>query len=177
MSQQECVEWIRLVDDYGQAAAALGKGAEGARIGSQAAWEALEKHLREHQCQGLFPVRLASGQLNPVLEKAVAASIDVILVADDDDRRFVELNQAGVDLFGLPRHEIVGRRIDEFFSEAHGRTVPEAWASFMSEGVQRGICELISGGPPRRFEYRAKAHFVPGLHVSVLWDAPLLVEK
>jgi len=163
VDRQECVEWIRLVDNYGQEAAGLTK---------RAAWEALEQHLREHQCQGLFPARLASGPPDHVLEKAVAASIDVILVADDD-RRFVELNQAGVDLFGLPRNEIVGRRIDEFFSEAHGQTVPEAWASFISEGVQRGICELISESPPRRFEYRAKANFVPGLHVSVLWDARL----
>jgi len=160
VNQQECVEWIRLVDDYGQAAPGPIK---------HIAWEALEKHLREHQCQGLFPAPT-------VLEKAVAASIDVILIADDE-RRFVELNQAGVDLFGLTRDEIVGRRVDEFFSVAHYQTIPEAWDSFMSDGVQRGICELISVSPPRRLEYRAKASFAPGLHVSVLWDAPLLGQE
>jgi PAS domain-containing protein len=175
MDQKECLEWIRLVDDYGQAAAALTKGIDGARERSRIAWEALEQHMREHQCQGLFPAR-RSQPFEDVLERATAASIGVILVADDE-RRFVELNQAGVDLFGVPRNEIVGRRIGDFFSEAGGRTVPEARASFISEGVQRGICELRAGGPPRRFEYRARANFVPGLHVSVLWDAPPQLQK
>lgn len=167
MDRQECLEWIRLVDDYGQAAAGLNK---------RSAWDALERHMREHQCQGLFPARSGSQEPDHVLEKAVAASIDVILVADDD-RRFVELNQAAVDLLGLPRNQIVGRRIEEFFREARAQTVPEAWASFISDGVQRGTCELISGNKRLRFEYRAKANFVPGLHVSVLWQAAPQTEK
>ena len=99
----------------------------------------------------------------------MSASLDIILVADDE-RRFVEINQAAVDMLGLPRSEVLGRRVDEFFAEASGVAIPEAWASFVAAGVQSGICELK--GKRRLFVYRAKANFVPGLHVSVLQDAP-----
>jgi hypothetical protein len=49
-----------------------------------------------------------------------------------------------------------------------GKAVPTAWSVFVVEGEQVGLCELISAGQPRKFEYRAKAHFKAGFHVSVL---------
>ena len=102
-----------------------------------------------------------------VLESAAEAAPDVILVADDE-RRFVDVNRAAEDLFGLPREQILGRRIDEFFSEAQGKPVSTAWEAFLSEGEQRGLCELSHGERRRVFEYRARAQFGTGLHVSVL---------
>lgn len=179
MDRTECGEWIRLVDEYGRAAAAVSRQLQslaGARIEAQRAWDALERHMREHRCQELFPDR-PSVESHPPLDRppdhrgilgsAAAATLDLILVVDDQ-RRFVEVNQAAVDVFGLPRGEIVGRRIDEFFSEARGEAVPDAWARFVADGIQTGVCELIRNR--RRFDYRARANFVPGLHVSVLRD-------
>jgi PAS domain-containing protein len=105
-----------------------------------------------------------------VLEAAADSAMDLILIADDE-RRFVDLNRAASDVLAHPREEIIGRRIEEFFSEAQGELVPAAWSTFVVEGEQRGICELKST-PRKRFEYRAKAHFRRGLHLSILREIP-----
>src|SRR4051812_42613664 len=96
--------------------------------------------------------------------------MDLILIADDE-RRFVDLNRAASDVLGHPREEIIGRRIEDYFSEAQGKPVPTAWNTFVIEGEQRGICELKST-PQKTFEYRAKAHFRRGLHLSILRQIP-----
>ena len=110
--------------------------------------------------------RFSGRKRERVLEAAADAAQDLILVADDE-RRFVDLNQAAAEVLGLRRDEVLGRRIDEFFSEAQVKPVPTAWSIFVVEGEQRGLCELRSG-TPRTFEYRAKAHFRRGLHLSIL---------
>lgn len=102
-----------------------------------------------------------------LLEAAADAASDIVLIADDQ-RRFVDLNRAAADVLGLPREKIIGRRIEDFLSEAQGKAVPAAWSAFMVEGEQAGFCELRSAGAVRNFEYRAKAHFQTGFHVSVL---------
>ena len=106
-----------------------------------------------------------------LIESAADAALDIILVADDE-RRFVDLNRAAADALGLPREELIGRRIEEFFSEAKGKPVPTAWDDFVVEGEQWGMCELRSESRPRTFEYRAKANFRRGLHLSVLRELP-----
>jgi PAS domain S-box-containing protein len=102
-----------------------------------------------------------------LLEAAADAALDIVLIADDQ-RRFVDLNRAAAEVLGLPREKIIGRRIEDFFSEAQGKAVPAAWSAFMVEGEQAGFCQLRSAGAARNFEYRAKAHFKTGFHVSVL---------
>lgn len=101
-----------------------------------------------------------------VLEAAADAAMDLILIVDDE-RRFVDLNRAASDILGHPREAVIGRRIEDFFSEAQGEPVPVAWSTFVVEGEQRGVCELKSW-PRKSFEYRAKAHFRRGLHLSIL---------
>src|SRR5208282_1041755 len=137
--------------------------AEAARAASQTAWEALETHIAAHGCiEPVWREADSPQTVRPehVLEKAAMAAPDIILVADDE-RRYVDVNEAAAKVLGLPRDEIVGRRIDEFFSEAQGEQIPAAWQSFVGDGEQFGICELIAPGPPRRFAYRARANFAP----------------
>jgi hypothetical protein len=43
--------------------------------------------------------------------------------------------------------EIVGRQIDEFFSEARGEPIPTARENFVSEGLQGGIGCPTDPGP------------------------------
>jgi len=188
VSSEECAERLRLVDEYGRSISdycvrvgALKQSpdqrsdedcrtAETFLALSQRAWDALEQHIAEHQCLDLH---WSSGDativdaFSPILAKAAAAALDVILVVDNE-RRFVDVNEAAAGILGLPRSEVLGRRVDDFFSEARGEGIPTAWERFVSEGVQFGICELKAPGPRRRFEYRAKANFAPGLHLSVL---------
>jgi PAS domain-containing protein len=187
LSPQDCNQQISLVDEYSRCITAYAvlrdaferqtdehkeqdwRTVEAAWAESQKAWEALEHHIVDHQCLDLgWPSRdAAEAGVSEVLGEAAAAALDVILVADDD-RCFVDVNEAAADILGLPRNLIIGRRIDDFFSEALGEPIPAAWKLFVSEGMQCGICELKAPRWPRRFEYRAKANFAAGLHLSVL---------
>ena len=104
-----------------------------------------------------------------ILLEAAKAAIDIIIVADDD-RRVVDVNRAASIALGLPHDEIVGRTIDEFFEEANNQSIPLAWAEFLAQGQQCATCRLRNSGQPV-FEYRARANFVPGLHLAVLRPA------
>jgi PAS domain-containing protein len=112
---------------------------------------------------------LAAGNVSDtpgrILMEAADAAADIILVADDD-RKYVDLNQAAAKALGLPKRDIIGRSIDDFFSEAKEEMIPSAWRAFIADGEQTGLCRLRH--QDRLFEYRARANFVPGLHVSVL---------
>jgi|SRR5271165_4294424 len=185
--QEDCAERIGLVDEYSRRVTAYSvriqalkkagltrTGAERLSTGellrsAQQAWDAIEQHLAAHRCLELHwpktPDRVAAP--GNILEKAALAAIDIILIANND-RRYVDVNDAAAELLGLPRDQIVGRQIDEFFSEARGEPIPAAWENFVSDGVQAGICELRGSARGRKFDYRAKANFAPGLHLSVL---------
>jgi PAS domain-containing protein len=152
VDREECSERIRLVDEYSRSitdfnnlleflkkpsrdlSEEVWKAAEKARAESQIAWDVLSTHIAEHKCIDV-PDRapdLHQGSGSPsVLEKAALAAVDVILVADDD-RRYVAVNQAAADAFGLRRSEVVGRRIYEFFAAAGGGTIHEAWNRFVA---------------------------------------------
>ena len=187
MNREECSERIRLVDEYSRLITEFNnlleslnnpaherkervwRAAAGARADSQIAWESLEKHIAQHKCidnSQQDPDAYSAVGSDGVLEKAAMAAIDIILVADDD-RQFVEVNEAAADAFGLSRSEIIGRRIDEFFATAGGKRIPAAWNDFIAAGAQSGICEMNAPGR-RKFEYQARANFAPGLHLSVL---------
>ena len=101
-----------------------------------------------------------------VLLEAADAAADIILVANDE-RKYVDVSQAATKALGLPRREIIGHSIDDFFSEAKHQPVPSAWRAFVHEGEQAGLCRLRDRDDVV-FEYHARANFVPGLHVSVL---------
>lgn len=188
MNREECSERIHLTDEYCRLVTelntlldslrvpsrernqALWSAAERARMLSQKAWEALEEHIKDHCCidlQSARPDPLDVSGFPYILAMAALAAVDVILVANDN-REYIDVNDAAAAVLGLPRSEIVGRRVDEFFSEIQGKAITEVWAGFIADGVQRGICELNTGGKRRRFEYLAKANFAPGLHLSVL---------
>jgi len=187
---RECPERMRLTEEYsrlvthysvlieaikrpsGERKAEDWKSLETALAASQEAWRVLEGHFSAHQCLDLnWPVPDPARASSHVMGQAAAAALDVILVADDH-RRFVEVNEAAASILGLPRSQIVGRSIDEFFSLSHDEAVPAAWDRFVAEGVQCGFCELKTPGRRRRFEYRAKANFASGLHLSVLREQP-----
>jgi PAS domain-containing protein len=89
-----------------------------------------------------------------------------ICLLADDDRRYVDVNQAATKALQLTRNEIIGHRIDDFFAIASDIPVSEAWHEFVSASDQFGTCELLSTGA--RFQYRARINVLPGRHVSLL---------
>jgi PAS domain-containing protein len=169
LNLEDCPERIRLTERYSRAVTVITarmspdpRVAERARAESEEAWRVLEAHIAEHKC--LASALSYSGH---ILEQAAIAAIDVILVSNDD-RCFVEANQAAADAFGIPREEIIGRRIEEFFAEIQGQTPPEAFDQFIAAGVHCGVCTLTIPGRERKFEYQARANFAPGLHLGIL---------
>jgi PAS domain-containing protein len=105
-----------------------------------------------------------------ILMEAAHAALDVILVADDE-RRYVDLNRAASAALSLDREAIIGRRIEEFFTTPGNEPIAEAWSRLTVDGEQFGFRQLREGSHAT-FEYRAKANFIPGLHVSILRLVP-----
>jgi len=131
VNREECSERIRLTDEYSRLITEFNvfldalkaprnerndeawKAAEIARALSQKAWDALEKHITEHKCMDLHWTPSSRVESGRILEMAALAALDVILVANDD-RRFVDANEAAAAALGLPRSEIIGRRMTNF---------------------------------------------------------------
>jgi PAS domain S-box-containing protein len=185
LSIEDCPERLRLIEAYSQKVTELSSrldwlkqpfqerndhdwtAAEVCRAESQTAWEALENHLAEHKCIPAAPG--ANYESHGILEKAAMAAPVAILVVDDD-RRCVEMNEATEQILGLKRVEILGRRLDDLFSNTSGESIPVAWQGLIADGTQEGICEVRGDGTPRQFAYRAKANFTPGFHLGVLCE-------
>jgi PAS domain-containing protein len=109
--------------------------------------------------------KLGTSSMRELIQLAVETAPHICLIADDD-RRYVDVNRAATEALGVEREGIIGQRIDEFFAIAPDLLVPTAWDDFVSSKDQFGVCELLSTGV--KFEYRARANFLPGLHISLL---------
>lgn len=89
------------------------------------------------------------------------------IFAVDDRRRCVLANRAACRAFGLPRAELLGRRMDDFvLSRLAGsrRKLPASGCASSARSL-RG-----AAGRPATFETCSRANFMPGLHLSVLRD-------
>jgi PAS domain S-box-containing protein len=96
--------------------------------------------------------------------------LDAVLIADNE-RRYVNANPAACDLLKMTRHEIVGRRIDDFSSPDVRGLAENSWQALLEQGEQQGEWRiLLPDGTTRDVEFRARAHFVPGFHLSILRD-------
>jgi DNA-binding CsgD family transcriptional regulator len=89
----------------------------------------------------------------------------------DDDRRYVDLNEAACRLLERDRDELLGMRIDDLVG---GEDVQRLWEAFIEEGEQAGRISLVtSGGEPVEVIYSATANVSPGRHLSVLVPVPM----
>jgi PAS domain S-box-containing protein len=96
-------------------------------------------------------------------------AIDAMLVADDD-RRYVEVNGAASELLGVPRAQLVGRRIDDFV-DAPPEALDAAWREFIAGRRTHGETRLRrADGTIRIVESRSKANILPGLHLATMRD-------
>ena len=186
--QEDCPERIRLAEEYSEAVSEFSrrfqllkheaaartednwKFAEEARLRAESAWQLIEIHLREHRCLELF-VPLPESMADRVAQDESAGPTEFVLVANDD-RQFVDATEMATRILRLKREELLGRRIEDMFDEANGESVPDAWEALVNDGVQTGICKTVAALGSRRFAYRARANFAPGVHVGVLYEMP-----
>jgi PAS domain-containing protein len=186
--QEDCPERIRLAEEYGEAVVEFNrrfqllrresaarteenrKLAEEARLRAESVWQSIENHLREHRCLELF-VPASESVAEQLARDEGTGPKEFVLVANDD-RQFVDASDTATRLLRLEREELLGRRIDDFFVEVDGETVPEAWDALISDGVRSGICRTVDALGNRKFAYRARANFAPGVHVGLLYEIP-----
>lgn len=91
------------------------------------------------------------------------------MVMVSDDRVYVDCNRAAALLFECSREQLIGRRIDDFTPVEWRDQLPLAWARFREAGTADGVYELLTATSQRvAVQYSATAHFLPGLHLSIL---------
>lgn len=93
-----------------------------------------------------------------------------ILIADNNGQSQYASTGAG-RLLGLPRQEIIGRRIDEFARPGFRPEVSQLWQAFLERGEQEGVLQLTRpDGAPLEVEYVVKGNVLPVRHVVALRD-------
>ena len=91
-----------------------------------------------------------------------------ILIADND-RNYRDASAGAGKLFGLPRDEIIGRRMDDFVAPSFKPQISQLWQAFLEQGEQEGTLKLVTpDGDLREVEYTAKGNVLPVRHVLVL---------
>ena len=95
----------------------------------------------------------------------------------DDRRRFVDANPAACLLIGGTRDRIVGAMVADHLCAAPAPDLPDLetrWKQFLDEGHRVAECVVTcADGAPRLAEVRARANFLPGLHLCVAHDITL----
>ncbi|GGL38187.1 ATPase [Halarchaeum grantii] len=99
---------------------------------------------------------------------AFEQAMDAMVIADDDGT-YVEANRSAVELFGLPRAELLGSHVSDFAPADYDFATE--WEGFKRGGLDRGTFPLLRpDGERRAVEYAATAEIAPGEHLSVLRD-------
>ncbi|GBE92021.1 PAS domain S-box protein [Nostoc cycadae] len=95
-------------------------------------------------------------------------ALDAIAIADDEGR-YVNVNPAACDLFGISREELLGSTIADFAEPGFDFT--QAWQQFCEQGQMFGEFKLHRpDGTVRETEFAAVANFISHRHLSILRD-------
>ncbi len=109
-------------------------------------------------------------QLELLFRALVYQPAEPILVADND-RNYQDVSCGAGRLFGLPRHGIIGRKIDDFAEPSFRPQIEQLWRTFLRTGEQQGTFRLVGpGGEVREVEYTAKGNVLPVRHVLAMRD-------
>jgi PAS domain S-box-containing protein len=104
-----------------------------------------------------------SGETDRTFERSLNPTLLI-----DDDRRYVDVNDAACSFLGLTRDQVVGRRIDEFLVPDVRKTLAETWPRFLHMGRHAGFFELVRpDGSVRKTMYSSIANVTPGRHLTV----------
>ena len=97
-------------------------------------------------------------------------ALDAIFITDDD-RRYVDVNPAGLRPIGVCQARPDRRRVDEFLPPSRLATVEADWAEYIAGGPMRAEWETRRrDGTVRVAEASARPNFLPGLHIAFLRD-------
>lgn len=95
-------------------------------------------------------------------------ALDAIAIANNEGR-YVDVNPATCELFGVSREELLGSTIADF--AAPGFDFTQAWQQFCKQGQMLGEFSVYRpDGTVRETEFAAVANFIPHRHLSILRD-------
>ncbi|HEX8465883.1 MAG TPA: ATP-binding protein [Abditibacterium sp.] len=98
------------------------------------------------------------------------STLDAIMVADDN-RVYLAANKAACKLLKATEAQILGRNISDFLTPERRQLSETRWSRFLREGQIEGELEMVCLDGSRCFvEFRSRANFVPGQHLSVMRD-------
>lgn len=105
-----------------------------------------------------------------LLDRAIFENaLNAILLADDDSR-YLDANPAACRMLGYGREELVGLTASAIIVPG-SMNIDAAWVGFLQSGTSRGRVQLRrKDGAVIVAEFRAVAHMLPGVHLSVLAD-------
>src|SRR4051812_9894632 len=61
----------------------------------------------------------------------------------DDERRYVDVNDAACSFLGLSRDEVLRRKVDDFLVPDVRSTLGDSWPKFLASGRHAGFFELV----------------------------------
>jgi PAS domain S-box-containing protein len=97
------------------------------------------------------------------------AGSPIAMLLADDERRYVDVNEAACTLLSLSREELLEAGVDAVTPVALRGAVPALWDRFLAQGTMQGVYELTTAsGEVVRITYVAIARVLPGLHLSCL---------
>jgi two-component system sensor kinase FixL len=97
-------------------------------------------------------------------------ALDAFLLADDD-AHFVDCNPAACSLLGYERSELLRETVASVSAGVPVDRFAARWKDFLAVGTQGAEYQMRRrDGRVIDVEYRAVAHILPGLHLSILRD-------
>jgi len=104
-----------------------------------------------------------SGEPDRIFEDSVNPTLML-----DDERRYVDVNDAACTFLGLTREQVLQRRIDDFLEPEVRATLGESWPRFLAKGRHAGFFKLVlPDGSVRSTMYSSIANVTPGRHLTV----------
>jgi PAS domain S-box-containing protein len=86
----------------------------------------------------------------------------------DDDRRYVDVNEAACSFLGLTREQVLQRKVDDFLEPDLRARIRESWQTFLAKGRYAGFFQLVHpDGSVRKTMYSSIANVTPGRHLCV----------
>src|SRR4029079_444148 len=97
-------------------------------------------------------------------------ALDAIWLPDDAGR-IVDANPAACFLLGYSREEFLRMGVEDVVPEWAREAARELWRAIQTAGrMAREFTQVAKDGTSREVDYRAVAHILPGLHLSVNRD-------
>lgn len=87
----------------------------------------------------------------------------------NDDRIYVDVNDAACEMLSATRSDIIGKRIEDFSAPEMRDQAPALFAAFLEAKSLSGLYTMLDAqGREITCMYSASANVIPGLHLSIL---------